>query len=94
MFSLGWANEKGLQTSYGTGEVKVREYGDCKAPYAWWIIPADEDREFVIPGRSFDTTHTTLPIESPQLSLLALDDSGSRALRRILPTPDKEIAWT
>lgn len=86
--------DTGLRTSYGAGKVMLREYGRCTEPYAWWITPADEEREFLIPGRNFDTTHKMLPIENPRVSLLALDDSGSRALRRILPTPDKEIAWT
>lgn len=83
----------GLRKSYGTGGLTLREYAYCLAPYAWWITPADEDREFIIPGRNIDCTRKTLPIENPAVSLLALDDDGSRALRKIFPTPDKEIAW-
>lgn len=80
--------EDGKFTTYGNGYIKVRELASHAEPKCWHVLPHPNDGDFVIPGRSIDTTHSWLPIDNPEVSLVAID--GKRLLTMIPKIPEKE----
>ncbi|MBX9936072.1 MAG: hypothetical protein K2Y10_05720 [Burkholderiaceae bacterium] len=78
----------GKLTSYGTDYIKVREYASHAEPKCWHVLPHPDDDDFVIQGRGVDTTRSWLPIEDPEVSLVAID--GRRLVTVIPKIPEKE----
>lgn len=69
--------------SYGDRYIKVKERAHPSEPKCWWVVPAPGDDDFLIPGRNADTTHSWLPIQDPEISLVTIDG------RRLSPVIQK-----